>query len=94
MNLTVFQMAAERWLVVLLVLCCSNHGGALIDVRVMDLTKTKDDSKAISLAVNEPNGENMEKTYYNEEKREKLEHKTWSNQCMRGGSRTPMEKWK
>eukprot|EP00434_Breviolum_minutum_P013358 symbB.v1.2.011770.t1/scaffold750.1/size323489/22 len=84
-------MAAERWLVVLLVLCCSNHGGALIDVRVMDLTKTKDDSKAISLAVNEPNGENMEKTYYNEEKREKLEHKTWSNQCMRGGSRTPME---
>ena len=86
-----FQMAAERWLVVLLLLCCSNHGGALSDGRATDLSTTKDDSEAISLAVHEPNGENMEETYYNEEKREKLQHKTWSNQCMRGGSRTPVE---
>ena len=80
-------MAAELWLVTLLVLCCSKGCGALHGSRATNLTGKDEtyklDGKAIYLSLQRKEPNDVEK--------QKHKQKTWCNQCMRGGSRTPME---
>ena len=68
----------------LLALCYGAFGGANGGSRATFLATNGCGSEAISLAVYEPNGEDMEETYY-QKVVEKMEHKqkTSCNQCMR-----------
>ena len=75
-----FEVAAELWkLVASLLVFCG---------RATYLATREGGSKAIYLAVYEPNGE---KTYKFEEREY---NGTWCNQCMRGGSGTPVDERK
>ena len=67
----------------LLALCYGAFGGADGSSRATYLATNGCGSEAISLAVYEPNGKDMEETYY-QQVVEEMEHKqkTWCNQCM------------
>ena len=59
-----FEMVAERCVLALLAQCYGAFGGANGGSRATYLATDGCGSEAISLAVYEPNGEDMEETYY------------------------------